>query len=176
MLSAVKRYSVKAFPAYRFVPGVNPHPVEDPRGHSFGKEETAAQILMEDNWSKNEEYLYGIDLYNYGYWWESHEAWEGLWKEFPRNDITAQFLQGLIKASAAFLKWHMKERGGAALLFSEAKGHLQKARAINQVYMGIDLKGHLTKLEKHFSPILQNPPELPNLFIDYPFIELQAGL
>src|SRR2546422_4985790 len=32
-----------------------------------------------EEWWDSEWYLYGIDLYNYGHWWECHEVFEGLW-------------------------------------------------------------------------------------------------
>jgi hypothetical protein len=49
-------------------------------------------------------YLRGIDLFNFGYWWESHEAWEGLWRACGRRGPAADFLKGLIKLAAAGVK------------------------------------------------------------------------
>ena len=32
-----------------------------------------------EQWHLCRPYLYGIDLFNDGYYWEAHEVWEGLW-------------------------------------------------------------------------------------------------
>ena len=36
---SVDRYTDKEFPAYRFIPGLHPHPVNSPEGHSYGLDE-----------------------------------------------------------------------------------------------------------------------------------------
>ena len=69
----------KPFPPYRHIPGVTPHPIRDPRGHSYGIEEVHdVDPLPPELWQQNEDYLYGVDLYNFAYWWEAHEAWGGV--------------------------------------------------------------------------------------------------
>src|SRR5262245_31829542 len=133
------RYSHKPFPAYRFVLGENPHPTIDPAGHSFNVPEEDPGVLTVENWRANETYLYGVDLYNYAYWWESHEAFEALWREFAPGDTEREFLQGLIKISAALLKWHLHDWRGVDLHFDGGAGLLQKVHARFPVYMGIDL-------------------------------------
>jgi len=66
-------------PPYSFVPGRFPHPVNDPQGHSFGADPPPAELLDPDRWQICRAYLYGVDLFNHGYYWEAHESWEGLW-------------------------------------------------------------------------------------------------
>ena len=46
----------------------------------------------------------GIALFNAGYYWEAHEAWEGLWHAHGRDGPTADVLKGLIKLAAAGVK------------------------------------------------------------------------
>ena len=103
-----KRYSPEVpFPPYRHLPGVTPHPIRDPLGHSYGiEEEIDENPLSPDMWRQNEAYLYGVDLYNFSYWWEAHEAWEGLWHQ--TEDTYRLFLQGLIQLSASLIKHHMR--------------------------------------------------------------------
>jgi len=48
--------------------------------------------------------LYGVDLFNHGYYWEAHESWEVLWLACGRSGRTAGFLKGLIKLAAAGVK------------------------------------------------------------------------
>jgi hypothetical protein len=91
-------------PPYSFVPGRFPHPVSDPAGHSFGSAAPPAPPLDPDRWAENRLYLYAIDLFNAGYYWEAHEAWESLWHGCGRVGRTADFLKGLIKFAAAGVK------------------------------------------------------------------------
>lgn len=91
-------------PPYTFVPGGPwPHPVSDPRGHSFGRPAEAAAVTP-DNWPQCRPYLHGLDLFNHGYYWEAHEVWEALWHAAGRAGPVADFLKGLIKLAAAGVK------------------------------------------------------------------------
>lgn len=60
----------------------------------------------EHNWAATEAYLYGVDLFNYGYWWEAHERWEACWVAAGRRTETGRFVQGLIQIAVACLKRH----------------------------------------------------------------------
>jgi uncharacterized protein len=90
-------------PAYAFVPGRFPHPISDPKGHRFGAGLTATRVDPE-HWQECRLYLLGFDLFNHGYYWESHVAWESLWLGCGRKGMTADFLKGLIKLAAAGVK------------------------------------------------------------------------
>ena len=92
------------FPAYAFVPGRHPHPVTDPQGHSFGNSHVAIQPLDPQRPWNSTEFLFALDLFNAGYYWEAHEVWEGLWIAAGRKGCCADFLKGLIKLSAAGVK------------------------------------------------------------------------
>lgn len=164
---AHRRYSSKPFPAYRFVLGENPHPTADPEGHSYGKEDNA-QILTTENWRTNKDYLYGIDLYNYAYWWETHESLEGLWAHFPRGVPESNLLQGLIKIAAGLYKWHLQDAAGAAHHYDGGTKLLKEAMEHSKIYMGIDLPGYLDRLAKHFKKAPAGDP-----LVDYPFIDLK---
>jgi predicted metal-dependent hydrolase len=56
------------------------------------------------SWQRNEEYLYGLDLFDNGLYWEAHEIWEGLWHAAGRRGTIADFLKGLIRLAAAGVK------------------------------------------------------------------------
>jgi uncharacterized protein len=92
------------FPPYAFVPGRFPHPTADPAGHSFGTNPALPSKVEPDQWQECRPYLYGIDLFNGGYYWESHVAWESLWMACGRKGVVADFLKGLIKLAAAGVK------------------------------------------------------------------------
>jgi len=92
------------FPAYAFVPGRQPHPVTDARGHSFGQAHAVPAALNPEQPFASREFLFAIDLFNAGFYWEAHEAWEGLWVAAGRSGNLADFLKGLIKLAAAGVK------------------------------------------------------------------------
>lgn len=101
----VLRYAADIpFPEYAFVPAKHPHPVTDPRGHSFGQAHTTATPLDPAQPMASRAFLFAIDLFNAGFYWEAHEAWEGLWVAAGRTGTTADFLKGLIKLAAAGVK------------------------------------------------------------------------
>jgi len=132
------RYSTAAFPAYRFVAGLNPHPRRHPKGHAYGTPELPPPRVPPERWRENAVYLQGIDLYNFAYWWECHEALEGLWHLTGHRGTQAQFLQGIIQVAAANLKRHMGSLTGARRLGAEAVERLVSVGAGS--YMGLGLE------------------------------------
>lgn len=111
----------RALPAYAYLPGGRfLHPVRDPDGHSFG--ETAAPVS--DPSFASDAFRWGADLFNHGYYWEAHEAWEPLWRAARRGDPRRALLKGLILMAAAGVKARegkpaacTKHAGRAAALF-----------------------------------------------------------
>jgi hypothetical protein len=95
----------RALPPYTFVPGGSvPHPISHPDGHLHGTLRPPPEPLHPDTWPHNADYLYGIDLFNHGFYWEAHESWEGLWHAAGRRGPIADFLKALIKLAAAGVK------------------------------------------------------------------------
>lgn len=103
MTQSSMRYSRQPFPPYRYVPGRSPHPTRDPQGHSFLLS-VSPRALSPETWRTCEQYLYAIDLFNHGYWWEAHEALEPFWRAAGRDSEAGRFLQGVIQLAAALLK------------------------------------------------------------------------
>ena len=130
------RYSTRPFPPYRFLPGKNPHPRRDPRGHSYGQPEPKPSAFASDEWQKSEDYLYGIDLYNFAYWWECHEVFEDLWHAVGHNTQQGNFFQALIQLAAANLKRHLGPPTAANNLARSSLARLKKIESIN---MGVDV-------------------------------------
>lgn len=88
----------KSFPSYAYLPGRQPHPVRDPAGHSYNSE---AMPLAAEASLDSDIFLWGLDLFNHGYYWEAHEAWEGLWQVADRGAPLRTLFKGLILFSAA---------------------------------------------------------------------------
>ncbi|WP_292676278.1 DUF309 domain-containing protein [Mesorhizobium sp.] len=91
----------KSFPSYAYLPGRQPHPVRDPAGHSYNSE---AMPLAAEASLDSDIFLWGLDLFNHGYYWEAHEAWEGLWQVADRGVPLRTLFKGLILLSAAGVK------------------------------------------------------------------------
>lgn len=134
----------RPFPAYAYLPGRNPHPTRDPEGHSHGAVTHDPQPPDPENWRACRDYLYGIDLFNHGYYWEAHEAWEGLWVACGRQGPTAIYLQALINLAAAGFKARWGSARGmtanattAFQLFQSFAAHPGPRRTR---YMGLDVR------------------------------------
>jgi predicted metal-dependent hydrolase len=92
-------------PRYTYVPGAGvPHPIRDPKGHSYGRKYPAPPPLEPGSWAENRSYLWAIDLFNFGFYWEAHEEWERLWRSTGADSLAGRFLKGLIKLAAAGVK------------------------------------------------------------------------
>jgi len=130
------RYSTRSFPSYRFLPGNNPHPRRNPLGHSYGQPEPKLLAFPQEHWQQSEDYLYGIDLYNYAYWWECHEVFEGLWHAAGHGTEQGNFFQALIQLTAANLKQFLGHQQAAQKL---ARSGLVRLQQLPQLYMGIDV-------------------------------------
>jgi hypothetical protein len=140
-MSGVRYAPARPFPPYAYLPGRDPHPTGDPRGHSSASApEPPADYFAPDDWRRNHDYLYGVDLYNAGYLWEAHEAWEGLWHEAKHDRLQAPFLQGLIQCAAAALKVPMRQPNGLARLAEQGTARLERvAREAGGRFMGLDV-------------------------------------
>ena len=154
----------KPFPPYRHIPGVTPHPIRDPLGHSYGVEENLDDAsLSAEMWRQNKAYLYGVDLYNFAYWWEAHEAWEGLWHQ--AEDTYRLFLQGLIQVSASLIKYHMRMLRPLRTLSTAGRDKLRQVvvecdeaegNYMGQSYMGMNLPAFLATADAFFEPFFSD--------------------
>ena len=142
------RYTNKPFPEYRYIPGENPHPTRDPKGHSYNKPVNELSGFSPEEWSTCKEYLFGIDLFNFGYWWEAHEVLEAVWISAGRNTDTGLFVQGLIQLSAAHLKGLQGYRSAARKLTLSG---LSKMKDNNGKRFGIDISKLRSDIEEYLS-------------------------
>jgi hypothetical protein len=123
----------RPLPPYSYVPGLAPHPTSDRRGHSFGQHEPPPEPLTTETYRANTTYRYALDLFNHGYYWEAHEAWESLWHAAGRSGHTANFLKGLIKLAAAGVK---AREGRAAGVRQHANRAVQLFQSVQQSAIG----------------------------------------
>jgi hypothetical protein len=110
----------KRLPPYAYLPGREPHPTRDPKGHSYHAE--PASVGAEAS-LRSIVFLWGLDLFNHGYYWEAHEAWESLWQVAERGSSLRVLFKALILLSAAGVK--IREGKHAA-----AVRHAERAAAL----------------------------------------------
>jgi predicted metal-dependent hydrolase len=109
--------------------------------------------LTPENWSLCRSYLYGIDLFNAGYYWEAHEAWESLWHTAGRTGPIADFLKGLIHLTAAGVKVRQGVPAGVRSHAQRAHTRLQRtASAHGTRFLGLQLAELLCLAEKWSVP------------------------
>ena len=82
-------------------------------------------------------------------------------------------MQGLIKISAAFLKWHLKQQRGLEIHYVGGIGHLQKVLDNSTDYMGLNLMNHIAKVTIHFREVIAESHKWPDPLLNYPFIVLE---
>lgn len=134
----MKRYSRRPLPPYRHRPGETPHPERDPGGHLHGRVEPPARAVTSESWSRNEDYLYAVDLFNEGYYWEAHVFWERLWALSETEPELRRRLAGLIQLAAASLKNVQGATEGARKLLHRAEANLGEGTSL-----GVDGSGLL---------------------------------
>ncbi len=154
----MKRYLPEIpFPPYAFLPGQHPHPRNHPRGHSHGNAESRGG-LPESQWTENQAFLHGVDLYNFGYFWEAHEVWEGLWRASSDNPERTHIYKALIQWSAACLHLKMGKSEAFQNVARRALGHWGKARGGARFFMGLDVE----VLDREWRRFLDGKPLSPD--------------
>jgi predicted metal-dependent hydrolase len=168
----IPRYSQRPFPAYRYVPGLHAHPHRDPAGHSYQPQVTPQRHApwRPQNWRTLDDWLYGVDLFNQFYFWEAHEAWEGLWAAAPRATPPSLVLQGLIQITAGLLKTHLHVTAGARVLSSEGVDKLRRAARGERRLLGLDLSAVADRFAEYFAPLQAD--ELPLIGAAVPVLRL----
>lgn len=88
-----------------------------------------AEILRSDQFRE------GVNLFNEGYHWEAHEAWEDVWRDQEGDAKT--FVQGFVQMAAAYSFLKQGKAGSARYLFEKA---VEKFLEFEHIDSGIALK------------------------------------
>lgn len=115
-------------------------------------------------WRECHEYLRGLDLFNYGYYWEAHEAWEAVWHAAGRRGLLGDFLKGLIKLAAAGVKVRegrtlgvVRHARRAEELFDRTAERMQNAAVtFERRLLGLSID----ELRQIARQVAENPPDL----------------
>lgn len=133
-------------PPYTYVPGHAPHPVSDPEGHMHGQDEPTG-------WTDRDYLRWGKHLFEHGYYWEAHEAWEHLWLQLGRTSADALIVKGLIKLAASGVKCREGNSAGAV---RHAKRALELLSAFSESPLFADI--NLSLARDSASLIAHEPP------------------
>lgn len=146
-------------PCVAFLPGRTPRP---PRAHF----ELDAALLAPERWRENVIWLHGVDLYNHGFAWEAHEAFEHVWRATPDARQRA-FLQALVQCCAAALKRALGSESGCSRLAERAAAGLAVlAPEIAPRYMGLDHRAFIARFLAFASAPEQRFAERPRLRLE----------
>lgn len=123
------RYSTLPLPPFRFLPGRDAEPEA---GHL-----PAFDLASTDpaDWRHCAPYLFAVDCFNHGFWWEAASLWAGLAAHTDLNDADHHCLHGLTRAAEALLRRRMGWRSSVARLRRETGRAF--ARASGATPMGL---------------------------------------
>ncbi len=76
----------------------------------------------------DKRFLRGLELFNEGEYFESHEVIEDLWLETSSEDVHRDFYKGVIQAAAAVYQFERGILTGAEGLYKTSVGYLEKYR------------------------------------------------
>lgn len=133
-------------PPYTYVPGCAPHPISAPDGH-------LRDFRLPQEWSRQDHLQWGRRLFEHGYYWEAHEAWEHLWLELGRTSRDALMVKGLIKLAASAVKCREGSAAGAMRHAARA-AELLRGESDPELFEGCNLEAALESAQR----IASSPP------------------
>ncbi len=120
------RYCDIPLPADRYIPGFNDRPTHSP-ADSYSDD-------IPGGLRKSIIFCYGVDLFNHGYYWEAHEAWEHIW--IPRRETKeGTFLKGLIQLTASVLKRLQRNFKGELKLRESSLHYLDVSGMVEDLFL-----------------------------------------
>ena len=145
-----------ALPTHAYLPGRTARPPEPEGGHA---DHSHADPIGSPAFLR--DFRFGIDLFNHGFYWEAHEAWEAQWLPLTPGDETREQLQGLIQAAAALLKLRLESPAPARTIWIRGRARLVKvaASAPDGVVLAVPLHDVIAELDRAVaSERLPDPP------------------
>lgn len=155
-LSGTIRFSQIPLPPYKFQKRVYPHPTQHPDGHFRDKPTFKCPDLAADNWRDCPGYLFALDLFNHGFFWECHEVLEDLWFAVEPGTPVRHFLQAFIQCTVTHWQASCGRDSAARNLLKRIPRHVKKAAGL-RLGLGID------ELHEATIRFVDAPGELPEL-------------
>jgi hypothetical protein len=144
-----RHHPLRALPPCAYVPGRSARPPAIAPSDARDAALPQPSYLPDERWLDNAEYLWGVDLYNQGFFWEAHEAWEGLWRAAEHDELQRLFLQGLIQCAAACLKAAIGDADACLRLSARGLARLERVNAGHGArYMGLDVPSFMLDFQR----------------------------
>ncbi len=106
-------------------------------------------------------YLAGIEHFNACDFFEAHEVWEDIWKDY--TGPSRKFYQGLIQVAVCLHHFGNGNIRGALKLYNSSRAYLEPYRPKHE---GIDLDKLLAELETCCRRILDSNEQFPSIEIE----------
>jgi predicted metal-dependent hydrolase len=106
-------------------------------------------------------YLKGIAYFNACEFFEAHETWEELWKDYS-GDLRL-FYKGLIQAAVALHHFGNGNIRGARKVYGSSRGYLEK---YGPACEGLDLEKFLAQFDACFAEVAASQEQFPNIEIN----------
>lgn len=106
-------------------------------------------------------YLQGIAYFNACEFFESHEVWEDLWKNYSGE--LRLFYKGLIQAAVALHHFGNGNIRGARKVYGSSRGYLSQYRPTCE---GLDLEKFLQEFDACFAEVAASDEQFPNIVLN----------
>jgi predicted metal-dependent hydrolase len=106
-------------------------------------------------------YLQGIAYFNACEFFEAHEVWEELWKDYSGE--LRLFYKGLIQAAVALHHFGNGNIRGARKVYRSSRGYLEQYRP---VCVGLDVDHFLAQFDACFAEVAASEVEFPEIEIN----------
>ena len=103
-------------------------------------------------------YLKGVAYFNACEFFEAHEVWEELWKNY-RGELRL-FYKGLIQAAVALHHFGNGNIRGARKVHLSSRGYIAQYRP---VCMGLDVDAFLARFDECFAEVVASREEFPRI-------------
>lgn len=118
-------------------------------------------------------YLEGIEHFNACDFFEAHEVWEDVWKDY--QGPSRKFYQGLIQVAVCLHHYGNGNIRGAKKLYVSSRAYLEAYRPL---HLGLDVDKLIADLERCCAEIMASQEEFPQIEIEpelIPEIHLVEG-
>ena len=133
----VQRYTDLPLPEWRCVPV---HAAVPDRERLDPVTADVPERLDAEAAARHPAFLFGIDLFNTGFFWEAHEVWEPCWMALAPNSRERTGCQALIQGANACLKLRLGWRKAFFRLNDEVSRLGREAAAGQSAVLGIALE------------------------------------
>ncbi|MGH9766813.1 MAG: DUF309 domain-containing protein [Blastocatellia bacterium] len=113
-----------------------------------------------------DQYLRGIELFNAGRFFESHEALEEVW--LKSEGAERELLHALIQSAAALHHFQRGNLKGASSVYHRARS---KFETLPRTVLRLDTQNFAEQLGRFFDAVLNQQTAIPS----FPTIQLQDG-